>query len=193
MKYSIEELEGILKECVSEKRYNHSILVMEEAIKYCLRYRANDNVFLEKVKRASLMHDICKEMSFDEIVRYIKDNNIDLDITKIENKPLIHGIIGADVCLKKYDFSEDMAKAIRWHTTGSLNMSLMDKIVFMADKVGRECLSDDLKEIKDISFNDLDEAIILFIEKNIERLNRKSIKVNELSIQVLERLKLEKN
>ncbi|MBR4617731.1 MAG: bis(5'-nucleosyl)-tetraphosphatase (symmetrical) YqeK [Bacilli bacterium] len=193
MKYSIEELKSVLKSILSEKRYNHSILVMEEAQRYALKYKPGDKEFLERVKRAALMHDVCKEMTREEVIKYVEENNIDLNIDKEENKPLIHGIIGADLCFRKYDFTSEMANAIRWHTTGSLNMSLMDKIVFIADKIGRENLDDDLKKIRNLSYNNLDDGIILFIEKNIVRLKSKGIPIIDLSYKVVDGIKAKKN
>ncbi len=184
MKYSIEELKSIIKELMSEKRYNHSVMVMEEAGKYVEKYKKGDSSFYEKTIRAALMHDIAKEMSEKEIEEYIKDNNIKLDISNSINKPLIHGIIGADKCTKLYDFDEEMGQSIRWHTTGSTNMSLMDKIVFLADKTGRTNLSPKLVEIRNKAFENLDEGIYLYINNNMEKLKTKGIPINPISIDV---------
>jgi predicted HD superfamily hydrolase involved in NAD metabolism len=184
MKYSIEELKSIIKELMSEKRYNHSIMVMEEAKKYIEKYNKDDSVFYEKTIRAALMHDTAKEMNENEIEEYIKDNNIDLDISNPINRPLIHGIIGADKCIKLYDFDEEMAQSIRWHTTGSTNMSLMDKIVFLADKTGRNNLSPALEEVREKAFENLDKGIYLYITNNIEKLKVKEVPINPISLDV---------
>ena len=183
MKYTIEELKAIIKPLMSEKRYNHSIMVMEEAKNYLKKYCSDDKEFYEKTIRAALMHDMAKEMTEEEIKEYIKNNNIDLDIDNIINKPLIHGIIGADKCLKLYDFDEEMAKSIRWHTTGSTNMSLMDKIVFLADKTGRENLLPVLEKVREKAFSNLDEAIYYCISENIKRLEEIRKPINPLSIK----------
>ena len=186
--YSIEELEKDLKNTLSEKRYNHSLMVMEEAKNYIAKYQPNDESFYQRTVRAALMHDMAKEMTMDKIKLYIADNNIDLDVDNPINKPLIHGIIGADLCLKKYDFDEEMAQAIRWHTTGSINMSLMDKIVFLADKTGRNNLDEEMKEIRKLAFDNLDKAIYLYISNNIERLKNRNIPINQISIDVKENI-----
>ena len=151
MKYSIEELKEFLKPLISEKRYNHSVMVMEEAKEYLKKYGNNDREFYEKTIRAALMHDMAKEMTQEEI--------------------------------KEYDFDEEMANSIRWHTTGSTNMSLMDKIVFLADKTGRENLLPTLKKVREKAFIDLDEAIYYYIEENIKRLKEKNATINQKSIE----------
>lgn len=183
MKYSIEELKKLLKKLISERRYNHSVMVMEEAKKYAEKYKENDKDFKEKTIRAALMHDMAKELTEEEIKAYIEQNNIDLDITNPINKALIHGIIGADKCLKLYDFDEEMAKSIRWHTTGNINMSIMDKIVFLADKTGRENLSKELQEIRNVAFQDLDKAIYLYISQNTKKLKEKGRSINPISLE----------
>ena len=183
MKYSIEELKGFLKPLMSEKRYNHSIMVMEEAKEYLKEYGNNDKEFFEKTIRAALMHDIAKEMTKEEIEKYVQKNNIDLDIENPINKPLIHGIIGADKCIKEYDFDEEMAHSIRWHTTGSINMSLMDKIVFLADKTGRDNKREILEKTREKAFIDLDEGIYYYIDENIRKLKEKEMIINPISVE----------
>ena len=173
MKYSIEELKEELRKYLSDYRYNHSIMVMEEAKKYLNIYCPNEE-FYDQTIRAALMHDIMKELSDEEALKYITDNNIYIDF---------------DLCLKKYDFTNDMAQAIRWHTTGHNNMSLMDKIVFLADKTGRSNLSPVLLEIREIAFSNLDKAICMYLEKTIERLKNKGASVNVKSLQLLKLLK----
>lgn len=186
MKYSIEELKEELRKYLSDYRYNHSIMVMEEAKKYLNIYCPNEE-FYDQTIRAALMHDIMKELSDEEALKYITYNNIDIDFKK--DKVLVHGVLGADLCLKKYDFTNDMAQAIRWHTTGHNNMSLMDKIVFLADKTGRSNLSPALLEIREIAFINLDKAICMYLEKTIERLKNKGASVNVKSLQLLKLLK----
>lgn len=181
MRYSIEELKEVLKNSLSERRYNHSVMVMEESKNYIKAYKPNDKKFYEETIRAALMHDMAKEMGKEAEKKYIEDNNIDLDITNPINNALVHGIIGADRCLKEYDFNEQMSEAIRWHTTGNVNMSLMDKIVFLADKTGRNDLSPEMQEVRKQAFIDLDSAIYLYISGNIERLKQKNLPINELS------------
>lgn len=183
MKYSIEELKGFLKPLMSEKRYNHSIMVMEEAKEYLKKYGNNNKEFFEKTIRAALMHDVAKEMTKEEVKNYVEKNNINLDIQKPINEPLIHGIVGADKCIKEYDFDEEMANSIRWHTTGNINMSLMDKIVFLADKTGRDNLLPTLKKVREKALIDLDEAIYYYIDENIKRLKDKNISINPISIE----------
>ena len=183
MKYSIEELKGFLKPLMSEKRYNHSIMVMEEAKEYWKKYGNNNKEFFEKTIRAALMHDVAKEMTKEEVKNYVEKNNINLDIQKPINEPLIHGIVGADKCIKEYDFDEEMANSIRWHTTGNINMSLMDKIVFLADKTGRDNLLPTLKKVREKALIDLDEAIYYYIDENIKRLKDKNISINPISIE----------
>ena len=186
MKYSIEELKEVLKGYLSEYRYNHSICVMEKAKEYLNIFAPNDKELYEKTIRAALMHDVCKEFSEEESKEYIEKNSIDVSLDDVA---LVHGILGADLCSKLYDFTPDMAKAIYWHTTGCVDMSLMDKIVFLADKTGRDNLSDDLKRVDDMSKVDLDKAIIMYLEIVFDKLKSRNLTINENSIKLYELLK----
>lgn len=128
---SIEEIKEGLKEILSEKRYEHSIGVMEKAIELA-------KIFGEDVEKAAyvgLVHDIAKEISDEESYKYMKQNNIEIEeIDEIESIAL-HGKIGAHIAKKEYGFSDEMCDAIYYHTTARANMTLIDKIIFVADKI----------------------------------------------------------
>ena len=116
---------------LSEKRYNHSIGVMKKAEELAKLYKVNIN----KAKLVGLAHDIGKELSKEDKLKYVKENNIEIDRIEKINVGLLHGKIGADICKKRYDFTEDMQDAIKFHTTGNKDMDLLAKIIFVADKI----------------------------------------------------------
>ena len=96
---------------LSEKRYNHSIGVMKKAEELAKLYKVNIN----KAKLVGLAHDIGKELSKEDKLKYVKENNIEIDRIEKINVGLLHGKIGADICKKRYDFTEDMQDAIKFH------------------------------------------------------------------------------
>ena len=119
-----------IKNVLSEKRYEHSIRVMERAEELARKY----NVNVEKAVLIGLAHDIAKDMPREEKIKYVKLNNIPIDDFEKENIELLHAKIGADICNKKYGFTEDMQKAIKYHTTGNPKMDNLAKVLFIADK-----------------------------------------------------------
>ena len=127
---SIEDVKQELEKMLSPKRYEHSIGVMEKAIELAGIYGEDE----EKAAYAGLTHDIAKEMTEEEYYKYANENNIELaEIDKLVPS-VLHGIIGADIVAKKYGFTEQMQDAVRYHTTGRPNMTLLDKIIYVADK-----------------------------------------------------------
>ena len=174
----IEVVKKDLKGILSPKRYEHSIRVMKKAIKLAKIY----SVDINKTALAAVAHDIAKEMDKKEMLIYINNNSINADQIEKNQPNLLHGAIGADICKKKYGFTEDMARAIDIHTTGDVNMNTLDKIIFLADKIekGREYSS--VEEIREASLKDLDEALLLFLNHHIERMLQKGKIIHPKSI-----------
>lgn len=165
----LNQINEDVKNKLSDKRYMHSIGVMKKAQELAKKYGEDEN----KAKLVGLAHDIAKEMPKEEILEYIKTNHILVDEYEKENLGLLHGKIGACICREKYGFTEDMQKAIEYHTTGSPQMDDFAKIIFVADKIeeGRKYV--DLEKVKqkgeegldNLLLYELDNSIIHIIEK----------------------------
>lgn len=189
---NIEKIKEDLKQILSEKRYIHSIGAMEKAIELAKRYGEDK----EKSALTALAHDIAKEMTIEEYYKYAKENNIELSKDDKMCTSVLHGIIGADIVKKKYGFTDEMCRAIYYHTTGITNMTLLGKIVYVADKIED---SRDYPEAEDLreKFNQsesLDEFILYDIDyytlpKMIEK--RKAIHPNTINVrnEIIEKMK----
>ena len=118
-----------VKNILSEKRFKHSEGVVQRALEYAQIYGVDSEV----VKLVAIAHDIAKELTEDQEKEYINKYNIVLDEVEAVNHNLLHAKIGAYICKDKYAFTEDMINAIRFHTTGRPNMSLLEKIIYLAD------------------------------------------------------------
>ena len=134
-----------IKNVLSEKRYEHSIRVMERAEELAKKYNVN-------VEKAVLIGE--------EKIKYVKLNNIPIDDFEKENIELLHAKIGADICNKKYGFTEDMQKAIKYHTTGNPKMDNLAKILFIADKTEKSRKNLDWTEIEQIEKKGINEMVI---------------------------------
>lgn len=124
-----EELYKQVKSRLSETRFKHSEGVVKRAIEYAEIYKVDINL----VKLVAIAHDIAKELTKEEIDKYIQKYDIELDKIEKINKNLVHAKIGAFICKNEYDFTEDMVNAVRYHTTGRENMSILEKVVYSAD------------------------------------------------------------
>lgn len=153
-----------IKNVLSEKRYEHSIRVMERAEELAKKY----NVNVEKAVLIGLAHDIAKDMPREEKIKYAKVNNIPIDDFEKENIELLHAKIGADICNKKYGFTEDMQKAIKYHTTGNPKMDNLAKVLFIADKTEKGRKNLDWTEIEQIEKKGINEMVIHLIDNSIK-------------------------
>ncbi len=159
----IEELKEELKKYLKDDRYAHSICVMDTCRKLAIKYGVNK----QKAMKAGLMHDLAKEQSFDELRKYIKENNVYATSMEMFLGVTLHGKVSADICKKKYYFSPDMCKAISVHTTGKPKMTMLEKIVFIADKIDETRTYEGVQELRDLAFNDINKAIVKNIDNTI--------------------------
>ena len=165
----IEELKQELKKYLQETRYLHSIGVMNMCEKLAINY----GVDVERVKKTGLMHDLAKEFTREEKLKYVHDNNLEMDEIEEIIVEILHGKIAADICKKKYKFDKEMCQAIEYHTTGKPNMTMLEKIVFIADKIDETRKNKGVEELRKLAFEDIDAAILKNINftsiNNIEK------------------------
>lgn len=160
----LNEIQKYVKEQLSEKRYNHSVGVMERSEELAKLYGAD----VEIAKKIGIAHDIAKEISEEDKLKYVKDNNIEIDEVEKENTPLLHAKIGKDIAIKKFGFSESMGQAIANHTTGNKDMDIYSKILFIADRTSKERNFEDIEYIKELEKKDIDEAVLYILDKKIK-------------------------
>lgn len=161
-----EELYEDVKNMLSQKRFKHSERVVKRAIEYANIY----NVDIETVKLVAISHDIAKELSEEENQEYISKYNIKLDDIEKVNKSLLHAKVGAYICKEKYGFTEDMINSVRYHTTGRENMSILEKIIYLADATeeGRKECSE--FEFIDVIKKDIDEGMVEISKRVMNKL-----------------------
>ena len=165
----LNKINNDLKKALSEKRYSHSVGVMKKAEELAKIY----NIDTDKAKLTGLAHDIGKEFSEEEMLKYVTENNIEIDNIEKINVGLLHGKIGADICKKKYGFTQDMQDAIKYHTVGNVNMDLLAKIIYIADKIedGRKYNDEEkmktLEKIREIAKKDINLALIFSIDSSM--------------------------
>lgn len=182
--YDVKRIKEYLEQTLSSKRYEHSLLVAEEAKNLAKLYNYDPNI----AYITGLTHDIAKEFSEEENQYYVKKYNLDASNSKI-----IHADVGSWFCKEKYDFTEAMCEAIKAHTIGCKNMTLLDKIVFIADKIGRKDLSPVGQEIKKLAYQDLDKAIVLYLIKQQEKFKEKGKAMHPITLEVLNSLQQKTN
>ena len=174
MKYNFKELKEIVKSKMSLKRFTHTLGVVEMSEKLAKIYNAD----IEKCKTAALLHDICKEMNMEYIKNTCKDNFMsELSEEDLENNEILHGFAGAYYVKNELGIDDKkILNAIKYHTVGAENMTLVEKIVYIADAIeyGRNYPS--VVKIREETFKNLDRGILMEMEhkeRYLESIGRK--------------------
>ena len=186
----LEKIIEIVKGNLSEKRFNHSKCVMDRCIELAEKFNINKDI----AAKVGIAHDIAKEMDSEEKIRYAEENDIQIDDVERNNPTLLHAKIGAHIAMEKFGFTQEMGQAIRAHTTGISNMSLLDKILFIADRTSRERGFADIEYLNDLLEESIDKAVIYILDKKIKlQIEKKAIMHPESIIARNYLIKMEEN
>lgn len=177
----ILEIKEEIKNKLSTYRYQHSINVMEEAVKLARYYGVGE----DKCKICALTHDMAKEFSEEENKRFIEKYELPEDILLKENKNLLHGYIAAIIVKEKYGFTDDMVKAVKYHSTGYVGMDMLAKIIYLADKIEKGKDYPGIGEERYYAYKDIDKAIVICLCNQIKKLVKDGKKVNLLAYTTL--------
>ena len=161
---SFENVYNIVKNKLSDKRMYHSKCVMERAIEYAKIYGVDE----EKAKLVGIAHDILKETPKEKRIEEAEELGVVLDEIEKVSLALIHAKAGAEFCKIKFGFSDDMCDAIKYHTTGRANMTLLEKIIYLADATGEDRDFEEAKIGYELAKKDLNGALFFFFKKTIE-------------------------
>ncbi|MHC5249472.1 bis(5'-nucleosyl)-tetraphosphatase (symmetrical) YqeK [Enterococcus sp. LJL90] len=140
---------------MSEKRFLHVLGVEKTAIELAKRFGGD----IEQAALAGLTHDYAKERPDEEFELVIYRDGYDLNLLKYGNA-IWHGVIGADFVERELKITDQaVLQAIRLHTTGAAQMTLLDKILYVADYIepGRDFPG--VEEARKLAEVDLDAAV----------------------------------
>ncbi len=161
---NLKEIQEYIKDKLSEKRYYHSVCVMERSKELALKFGAD----VEITQKIGMAHDVAKEMNEEEKLKYVKENKIEIDETEKINIGLLHAKIGKDIAIKQFGFSENMGQAIANHTTGNKDMDIYSKILFIADRTSRDRNFEDLEYLNQLVDIGIDETVLYILDKKIK-------------------------
>lgn len=181
MKEIILNLRDDLKEKLSPQRYEHTISVSFICTALAMRYGAD----LEQSELAGLLHDCAKYYGDGNIIKKCEKQNIFLTSDELKAPVMLHAKYGAWLAEHKYGIEDkEVLDAIRWHTTGRPDMSLLEKIVFTADYIEpRRDKAADLPVVRSVAFIDLDECVYIILKGTLEYLEGKGYFVDSMSVQ----------
>jgi predicted HD superfamily hydrolase involved in NAD metabolism len=150
------KLISYLKQNIDGKRLAHSIGTADEAVKLARKFGADEN----KAYVAGLLHDVAKGKCKNGLNHLAYEYGIDIDEIESKNIELIHGRLGAAMIEKQLGIhDEEILSAIRWHTTGHKGMTLLEKIIYLADLIEPGRSFEGINEIRLIAYQNIDKAM----------------------------------
>lgn len=154
-----------LKKELDAGRYEHTIGVAYTAAALAMRYGAN----IQQAQVAGLLHDCAKCIPNQKKMALCQKYNIKMTEIELGNPFLLHAKLGAFLAMHKYKITDqEIISAILNHTTGKPNMSLLDKIIFVADYIEPQRKKQpNLAEIRKLAFIDLDRALLQILEDTL--------------------------
>ena len=177
----IINIQNKLRKKLSEYRFYHSIGVQYTAAALAMRY--GQDIYLASL--AGVLHDCAKYMSDEDIISKCVKHNIDIDEDEKLHPQLLHGKLGAYYARKKYRVeSEEVLKAIKYHTTGTPNMTTLQKIIYISDYIepNRKDIAG-LEEIRMVAFVDLDRAVIQKLTNTSNYLKIKDVSMQGIALE----------
>lgn len=151
-----EEIKALLKGRMNPRRFEHSLNVAKRAVFLAERYGAN----AERARFAGLVHDICKGIPEPEQLSIIEGAGITLDEDTRRSPALWHSIAGAVYIQRELSVTdEDIINAVRYHTSGRAGMSMLEKVIYMADLTSAERSYPDADYTRRLTDYSLDQGI----------------------------------
>jgi len=156
---------------LKESRFNHSLSVSDTAVILAKRYDQN----IEKAKVAGLVHDCAKNLTGDQLIKVARDHKIEVSDIEMKNPSILHGLVASLVAKEEMGINdEDILMSIRYHTTGRKNMSVLEKIIYIADYIEPLRKFSGVEELRGLTQIDLDAAILKSFDNTIKYVISKS-------------------
>jgi predicted HD superfamily hydrolase involved in NAD metabolism len=161
---TIDEIKVKLQKNLTQKRYIHSINVMNTAVRLAQKYGAD----LENAAYAGLLHDCARDIGGEKLFELCLKFGIHIDEISGRQPELLHAQLGSKLALTEYEIDNlQVLKAIEYHITGCPGMDMLACIVFTADYIepGRDFKGVDI--IREEAYKNIDKAMILGINSTI--------------------------
>ncbi|HSA06030.1 MAG TPA: bis(5'-nucleosyl)-tetraphosphatase (symmetrical) YqeK [Candidatus Gastranaerophilales bacterium] len=181
---SLEKTKAWIKTRLGEEKYLHSLGAEETAKELAFIFGIDQ----EKASLAGLIHDNAKEIPYEEMLIYIKNNNLNIEESIKTNRKILHAYLGAYMAQKELGITDqEILDAIKYHTTGKPDMTLFEKIIFLADKIEANTRNLDFRDkILNIlkETNNIDKATLCCIDSTIRSLLDRKLPINAITIDV---------
>jgi nicotinate-nucleotide adenylyltransferase len=186
-KPNLEWLRAQSYACLKPKRVPHVQGTEAEAARLAARWGADE----QDAAEAAILHDVTKRLEPNEQLRMCAEYGIINDNSEMENPLLLHAKTGAAYARDRFGVPDEIYDAIRWHTTGRAGMSLLEKIVYMADYIEPHRDFEGVDRLRALAYEDLDEALRLGLRMSLDNVRARGLIPHENSVEALRALEAE--
>lgn len=157
---------------LKDTRVRHVAGCEYEAVKLARRWGANE----DDAREAGILHDVTKKLNLEAQLILCNKYDIITDAAEAADAKLLHSKTGAALARDMFSVSDSVYDAIYWHTTGRAGMSLLEKVIYLADYIEPTRSFDGLDELRRCAYEDLDAAVLLGLEMSLVDLGERNIK-----------------
>lgn len=151
---------------LSDKRYEHTINVKKMAVKMAKHYGASEEL-TEQAALAALLHDAAKELPKDEMRSILRQYPQYAQGGEERPSPVWHGVCAAILARTEWGVKDEaVLSAIACHTAGKPGMTMLDKILYLADMTSAERDWDGVEELRKLEMKDLDAAMLAALKQS---------------------------
>ena len=181
---TVDELRPIAMSFLKPKRMPHVLGTEQEAVRLARQYGAD----VTKAQIAALLHDCTKKLNRDEQLALCAHYGIVPDPLERQTLKLLHAKTGAAVARDLFGVDDDIYNAIYWHTTGKADMTVLEKVIYMADYVEPNRVFDGVDDLRDAVHTDLDMGLLMGLQDSIEEMTERGNPVHYRTVEAKEYL-----
>lgn len=182
---SLSELRPVALSYLKRRRVPHVLGTEQEAVRLALRYGAD----VEKARRAALLHDCTKKLEMAEQLALCRQYGIELDELEQKALKLLHAKTGAAIARDVFGVDEEIYSAIWWHTTGHANMTLLEKVIYLADYIEPSRDFPGVDELRRVCYEDLDRGLLMGLEMTVAEMRGMGNPVHHATLEARDALK----
>ena len=169
------QIDAYLEAKLEDTRYRHVLSVRDMAVELAVKYGAD----VQKTNLAALLHDCARWMNTRQLFEAVADYEIQLDEIERISASLLHALVGAELAIDIFSVGdEEILSAVRSHTKGSRSMTLVDKVLFVADFSEPNRTYSEAGAVRKIANKDLNQAVFEVARFKITNLLDKEVVIH---------------
>lgn len=182
---TLEELSPVALSYLKAKRIPHVLGTEQTAKALAEKYGAD----VHKARFAALLHDSTKRLSMEEQLAMCEHYHIELDELEQKALKLLHAKTGAALARDVYGADDEIYNAILWHTTGKADMTLLEKVIYLADYIEPSRDFDGVEDLRKVVWKDLDKGLAMGLAMTVEEMEQMGNPVHHNTLEALEYLR----